>query len=647
MYFYRTIPSKEEKFIPHDMYEMLLYAQEHYEPLTEEQILKLVKKDLEDLKIDITKDDYDIQNDAAFRKLDEIYIAENKRYITEAWFIEKYIVGQERLLKKYGCYAMGVQKKLTSEEEEFASLFRALDFKYGKDGSSAERNIMRNDKDKKGLIARLDDAMGFNIYGFTGAQRERLKLIYLLYCFERDYRLEFTSFIANPTLENVDNLVVNDITKNGSLMSHLKRNIIKEVNPDFVFRVNITMVKIIEEWEEQLKKLMLKVDGLFLFQTGDDLTRAHRQIMLFTNGIQNLDRHGKYKHSLLESFFLMLAEHENIGREMDIIDVTERIMRFTSDVPDDLCAYRTGAGRTISKKDINEYILKHRKELAKLIFKEEKITSNQYKKLDNATQVLPLYLDMLYENTEMGKFVDVPELLIIVALQEIVELDKSEIVPNKFYRYLSSDQRTLNSELHYGTNAFRKSQMAWIARVNTRYNAYNGRANEALMAYEIQNAIDRIIICIFKSNNLPDMLLIHNFFMMTINEMLVSTKDYLDNIRKFEKLIGKKSKKGYTIGNIHDAQTRRFFCTTVNSGIIDTLAKRTGKRIFQAERENRAIGFFHEIELTENYYYGSDEYVVAFIVDPATRKICVVRFETKLTDEKRKIFEENGIYIRE
>lgn len=641
MIFLRVDPDENEAFREvRTNIEAIEYGMKNHKPLTEEEMIEFAKADLKKLKIDISKDDYDTQNKEAFRKLDYIFVSEGGRMISESWFIEKYLIGQERLEEKYGCYMLGIERKLSADELNWNNLYGYLDNKYP--GSDAKRNITRTDK--SGLLVRIRDTFGFELSEFPNQQQDRMKFVYLLYCFERDFNVEFTTYLNNPTLENVNDIIINCNTKNGYLMEYLRRRLTRELSPVFLNKCNTCCCKMIEEWEAELQKLMFKLDTLVTRDTRDELNNSCNLAFKLLGSIEHNTEHGKYKHRLLETVYLKLWQHENLGRENDILEVTETTQTFMKSLPADLTEYRKLAGRTVYKKELQTFIKENRKQLAKLVFETDSVSSNQYKKFDRASERIELYIEMLNDNTFVNKYVDIPELLVVAALQEIVNLDKKEILPNQFYRYSSAEQRTMNSELAYGKEAFRKSQLAWVGRVNTRYNAYNGRRDAALLAYRTQSILDKVIVNLFSTNSVVDMLIVHNFFMQLTDEIFTSEEDYNKNIARFEKSVGKR-KKGYKVMNREDFFARRFFSITVNSGIVDQLAKRTARNIFKAESEKHQVGYWHPIELTENYYYGSDEYKVEFVVDPSCAGIFVVAFERDMDDMRKQIMKENGITI--
>lgn len=624
--------------------EAIKYGMEHYNIITKKEMISLAEGDLKKYKIDISRDDYDVQNNKAFRTLDNIFVSEGGRLISESWFVEKYMIGMERLEKKHSCYLMGIERKLTEEELQWDTLYAELDYRYP--DSDAKRNITRNENDRPGLLQRIKSAFGFDIINdFQNEQQARMKLVFLLYCFERDFHVELTSYFNNQTLENLDTILINEKTRNGHLLEYLRRHLVREIDVGFVSYVNDSCCRMVEEWENELKELMFKLDTLVTRDTKDELYRECNLAIKLFGPVANITKHGKYKHSLLETMYLKLWQYENICREKEIIEITEKTQEFLKELPDDLTEYQKLAGKTILKENLQDFLKNNRKFLAKLIFMTDTVDSNQYKKYNMASKKIEYYLEMLNQNTFVNKFIDIPQLLVVVAMQEIIFLDKTEFIGNPFYRHTTSEnKRTLNSDLSNGANAFRKNQLAWVGRVNTRYNAYNGRKKEALLAYRTQSTLDNIIYKLCEINSVTDMWVFHNYFIQLAEEVLLAEELFKKNIKRFEKSVGRR-RKGYSVINENSIYARRFFSITVNSGIVDQLAKRTAKRIFEAEKTGKPIGYWHPIELQENHMSGSDEYEVGFIVYPEEKSIEVVEFKYNIDEERGQILKENGINV--
>ena len=69
---------------------------------------------IEELGIDLSSDDY--INDPKFKELFRSFVTEDMASVTEAWWVEKNFVGQERLEKIYSPYAFGIERELSKEE---------------------------------------------------------------------------------------------------------------------------------------------------------------------------------------------------------------------------------------------------------------------------------------------------------------------------------------------------------------------------------------------------------------------------------------------------------------------------------------------------------------------------------------------------
>jgi hypothetical protein len=83
---------------------------------------------------------------------------------------------------------------------------------------------------KKGLIKRLEK-LGFYLDDFKDDQ-DKVKLLFLLYCFEVENNVQLVPFLSNPSIENVDDSFVGLETKNGELMSYQKEILQKNYQRD-------------------------------------------------------------------------------------------------------------------------------------------------------------------------------------------------------------------------------------------------------------------------------------------------------------------------------------------------------------------------------------------------------------------------------
>jgi hypothetical protein len=154
-----------------------------------------------------------------------------------------------RVVKVYPKYLLSKKDDPTTEMKQELDIDLSSDdyindpkYKYP-DKNRTQKDVWRyfhrdegGDTDsKKGLIKRLEK-LGFYLDDFKDDQ-DKVKLLFLLYCFEVENNVQLVPFLSNPSIENVDDSFVGLETKNGELMSYLKRNIAKELPKGYAARV--------------------------------------------------------------------------------------------------------------------------------------------------------------------------------------------------------------------------------------------------------------------------------------------------------------------------------------------------------------------------------------------------------------------------
>ena len=161
---------------------------------------------LKKLNIDINSDNY--MQSPNWESLERSYVSHGF-FEQESWWIEKNLVGQERLERIYGPYMLGITRSLSEEELEERTWFDNLTSIYfDPDAESStitpetiHKYFYRNEKangnssERLGLIERLKRA-GLDIDKFNEKQA-RIKLLYFLFRFERDYKVRLSAFLTN------------------------------------------------------------------------------------------------------------------------------------------------------------------------------------------------------------------------------------------------------------------------------------------------------------------------------------------------------------------------------------------------------------------------------------------------------------------
>ncbi len=492
--------------------------------LTQDAFLKrYIEGELDKLRIDISSNEY--YKNEKFKQLEKEYVF-NGINIPKSWWIEKNLIGQERLKEIYGIYAMGIEHEYSEKELKRTEWMKELADRYeyetkiktkeefGRTIKDIEQYMFRKktgESDGTGLVERLK-SLGFDIEKFDHpkSEIEKIKLLYFLYCFEFDNKVKIYPFLSNPTLENVDNMIVEDETRNGELMACLKNNLLKEIDWNYIKEVKDRIYDIATQWE----KLIFYVRSLELWGVSKDyLETINSDLKWLISDIE--ESPVVYEDSLLETFYLKLSLHEMVGRESDLLNVSDK---YSVEVIEPggyrLKKFRELWAETISinwKERLEQYetvfcyIEEHRRLLAQCVLGKEDIDSNDYKKFNRAVKGISYFLNFLKDNTNASEIGFISVLLVVSYLQVAVLMDKNEKVENPFYRYTAEDRRTFNSEIWRGREALRKSQLAWKEKVMAQYDANCGKRGLRRCERDIEHQLDSLLLRVYKCNSLREM----------------------------------------------------------------------------------------------------------------------------------------------
>lgn len=598
-----------------------------------------IRECLKDDGIDIEKDNYYCE--PAFAKYYEEYVLGGECLsMTCAWYIEKYIVGQERLKKIYGSiYALGIEHNFTEEDLSWESLFKEISDWTCEDIKDIEKNIMRPDG---GLLVRLVDTLNFGVQEFEDDQVSRLKLLYLIYNFERDYKMELMSLLKKPTLENVDNSMVGKQTKNGHITAKLKNEVMKEVPPQFIKNTKETLLKIILDWSSQIKKAMIY---LYLSENIDytyDIQRIKDYLEDLVRKLNLEHENVDYKHSLLETFYLKLLQHENLGRENDIIDVNKTISISSEDNVNEeyIKKMKVLMNELISYDKLSEYLLEieNRKRIAQIVYNTDKVNSNQLRKVKDSIEHVKVLLSMIEENTSISFLHGVPFLVIISCLQEIIKLKKTDILENNYYHYKNSP--TMYTELINGNCAHTKSQIAWVTKVLNRINCNKGYGKQTEIVRKIELLLDKIIKKILEYPNIDDMLFLHTDLMKRIDREMISLSEARSMKIEFQEKLIKAT--GYGL-DVYNDQNYVFFKEIKTSVIDDQIINELAKHIKNVEKGISYDEIRIPFELITEDNILKNEFYVDFTVYQAYNKVVLNRFNCEYPKDYYNRIKELGL----
>ena len=589
--------------------------------------INFILEELEKKGLDITKDDYNQKS--AFKELEHEFVMEEGVLISKAWWIEKNIVGQDRLKKIYGKYTLGITHSFSALELNDSIWIRDLVDTLDNDEwdeFEIERYFYRKEEDGCGLVCRLQK-LGIDLQRFPN-DGEKVKLLFFLCCFEKQRRIKMIPFLSNPTLENVDNGIIGGITRNGALISEIKINIQKEITNRYIKDSKEKLKNISYQWQNIIERVLYKLDLDVGGWNEKDLERIDLQLQ-FVQSMFLSNKIIQYKDTLLETFYLKILQHENLGRENDIIDIQEVDRQGDDPVASWVNQYKKLLNQVVNEGEIKEFIKDNRKKLANMVFR-KKTSSNDLKKFDGASNKIVFYLGMLEDNTLWKREDGIPVLIIISCIQEIIELNKNEKVKNQFYRYKTEDLRTLNTELYRGKEAYAKSQIAWVEKVRYRYNSNLGKRDRAIITYKIITHLDNLIIKIYESNSLEDMQVLHSYLLMLVHA-IVDDNEVIEKKFTWFSDIATRECVGYKL--IADDQIKQFFIGILGKmPYFDNLAEQTGDFIKEVEKGSRKGEKYWPFEITTIPYLDRLEGYLCVTVD-SIQKIIVLR-KLKLTSSE-------------
>lgn len=620
-------------------------------------MIEYYEKELKKHDIDISKDDYREQNNGAFKYFDDCPVLGEPVSCMASWFIEKNIVGQERLERIYGKYALGISRKLDGDELNIVGLANEIVRITADPFEDIMRKISRNDG-HDGLVERLKSRFNFDFNDFINCgngcsnyKREKLKLLNLLYFTEKDYSINIFDYLNKPSSEDIETTFNLNKNFNGDITKHLKRNIDKELDSAYRNKVMVTCCAIAKEWNDLLKQLRNNAYVLYVdMDKTNEIRNVYYRIKEYVESINLNISSNKYKNTILETFYLKLVEHEQRGIINDASDSFCMDSFWLNESSDKDEKYREYENTRIEKRNVKEYMLENRKKLQPLIFHKNHLESNDTKKYKSAVEDLPNFLSMLDNVTDTIKTNFIPAIVLIFAIQEIIMLRKETMIDNRFFRYNKAGVKSFNSELYSGNASRMKSQMLWTNRVMFKYLAYTYSVEYAKHVYLTEKNIDIITKKIFSSNSIEDMCIIHQLLLFDIN--VIMTPDYViyDSVQDFNKIL-RNYNPHYKLSNMDDFNVRALLYSLGEISILYDLCNLIMNIIRQAENAQKVCCMNHEIELSKRELSDqetADEkcvYIFDISVDPIRKSIDVPYFGIKWDAEERVIFEEYGLII--
>lgn len=611
------------------------------ESITRDKLISIFKEKLIKLGIDITKEDYLTQNNNAFRTFEKELIADSNGLVISAdWFIEKYMVKADLLEKVYSPYDMRITRELTFEEMNQKKFADALAGKY------MDADIMRNIKrtgDKSGLLERLCE-VGFDLRDFEGEETEKYRLLFLIYCFERDTGCTIAEYFSKPSYENREDNQFYVKNRNGELTHYLKSKLEMQIPPEELIPYGFSFNQVIDGWQNQFSKILRKVDEYHERETHNDLgmTNLYADFIFMEDSLVDEDKQGPFRDGVLRSFYLKILEFEHTGIELDLRDIEE--WELSSNHIDSKSDYiKKCDNDTVSRLTMQAYFEEKISIFAKYIYGAEVLDKNVKKRYRRLIDNLPDFIDILSGHGKADDKEEFPVLLLLACMFEYVHMGDEKVV-NHFFRYKTSDQKTLTSELKNGYFAFMKNKCAWISRSYYRYNMIMDREGAEYTAKRAIWKLQDRFLKVMKCRSIIDILVIHNFYMNSFDRHFLPWYEVEADMDEFDRRIQLIVPR-YKLVNRQEGNTRLFFATIHgNAPVMDFLVEKMSELIQFCDRYEHSERRELNLEFTQNLYGGKDFYVVQIEAWPEKGFLFTWNFKQLHTKQEYEIFMDNGFY---
>lgn len=551
--------------------------------------------------------------------------------MTLDYFVEKYILSQTEIDRmKKGSFDINVSvvpKKLSINAlcREIAKEDALIN-----NGHQEDTEVIRQRfESQMGLKSQLRNKFDFDLDSFGGNSFKKLKLMKLLYrVYEKDNRLY--DMLANPSLEGVDNSLINIKTVYGEIILMLKSEVAKEVDKEFIRKTKDTILNVVREWENIMHFINAQLFKTNIHEQNEYIERIDEYLRIIVLEIKDIKTSElPYNHSVFETFYLKLLKYEQLGREYDLRKIHNYVSSKDEIKAKYLKKYHSNLNEYINVKDLNEYIKKNINQIAELVYMKNDISKKEKYFLTSKSTIKQInnLVDIFNKNTKCNVKEEISILLIIAALQEIKSSKLSkETYEIKYYGY-TKEHPALTAKLKQGRESREVYQLLWIRKIC--YRIYNnlGMNEEFNKLTSIERSIDIIISKILQYHNIEDIDVIQCLLTHKIDKLILKKQDYKEMFFVMKNII-------YTNCNCNlelMLNAESIFIEIYRANLLEHLIKNIIKVVKQMEKEDIIImDHVNYLEIVYDDIGTRREYRLLYHINLQGRLITLKSFDEKM-----------------
>ncbi len=456
---------------------------------------------------------------------EEILMGRYATFMRPNELIEKYAIAQEIVEDNYGCYDLRVTRPLSPIEQKKKTYYDSLCMKYPEENltykdidqffyRSPKNDFKRNSE--PGLVNVLQK-LGLDINNEAFDVSQRIRLLYNLYCFIKDNNVYLYPFLNNPTLENVIHNHSGKYTKNGKLMEELLRYARYGVKATFISDVNNVIKKVHLMCESICENLVQNIDlfdeeSLLSIQNGTKKCFEEKLKEFSQESVDTIYNDQKASdagsdNDLLSVFYLKLRLHGEIGRLIDINDAEKFVLDNYSDAQNLILdsKYLSQFNGVVSCEKAKEWYIDNIDRIAEAALGGKASRDDRRKCLIFADLHIVNCVKIVQNETPIRYSNHLPQKYLVILTRILLNYDKTNIVENKFYRYQTKDQKSLNSTICGDFDeAFEKNLIVFAELVYNIYCSSYSNREKLRIIREIEYELNLFVISVFSLNNLDD-----------------------------------------------------------------------------------------------------------------------------------------------